>query len=202
MTSYTRGSGFLEKFLSRARARQAVRMIPDSFRDGKILDVGCGVHPHFLLRSGFRHKYGIDPSCDESRIGNGSITLLKKRPADPRAIPVDDAYFDAVTMLAVIEHMEPGEVSGFVREIHRVLKPGGIFLMTTPARWADGLLRFLALAGLVSRVEIEEHKVAYSHRTLKKVLVQAGFRAALIKMGYFQAGMNIAGLAHKEEGEQ
>jgi SAM-dependent methyltransferase len=38
--------------------------------------------------------------------------------------------FDSVVAVEVLEHVE--EDALFVREVHRVLKPGGVFLMTTP----------------------------------------------------------------------
>jgi SAM-dependent methyltransferase len=41
-----------------------------------------------------------------------------------------DASFDAVVAIEVLEHVE--QDAAFVREVHRVLKPGGFFLMTTP----------------------------------------------------------------------
>jgi len=45
-------------------------------------------------------------------------------------IPVDDDHFDAVICNAVLEHVaNPIEV---VREIHRVLKPGGYFYLSIP----------------------------------------------------------------------
>ncbi len=41
-----------------------------------------------------------------------------------------DAAFDIVVAVEVLEHVE--DDAAFVREVHRVLKPGGAFLMTTP----------------------------------------------------------------------
>lgn len=53
-------------------------------------------------------------------------------------IPLPDAACDAVTALDVLEHV-PDDVGG-VAEMHRVLKPGGIALVTVPAMmslWSD-----------------------------------------------------------------
>jgi SAM-dependent methyltransferase len=41
-----------------------------------------------------------------------------------------DAAFDCVTAVEVLEHVEDDQ--GFVAEVFRVLRPGGLFLMTTP----------------------------------------------------------------------
>lgn len=45
-------------------------------------------------------------------------------------LPYDDATFDVVTATEVIEHLE--DFRQVVREIHRVLKPGGVCILSTP----------------------------------------------------------------------
>lgn len=67
-------------------------------------------------------------------------------------------------MLAVIEHIEPERLDGIIGEVRRILKSGGLLIITTPASWTDGLLRFMARLHLVSRTEIDEHKAAYTLR--------------------------------------
>jgi hypothetical protein len=56
----TRGYGVLENFLSRQRSNVANRLIPDSLRRGKILDIGCGTFPLFLNKVAVKEKYAID----------------------------------------------------------------------------------------------------------------------------------------------
>lgn len=53
---FTRGKGYLEPFLARQRARTANRLIPAELRSERILDVGCGTFPYFLLRTEFEKK--------------------------------------------------------------------------------------------------------------------------------------------------
>ncbi len=53
-------------------------------------------------------------------------------------IPLRDAAVDAITALDVLEHIEDDR--GAVREMHRVLKPGGVLVATVPASmalWSD-----------------------------------------------------------------
>lgn len=45
-------------------------------------------------------------------------------------LPYEDAIFDVVTATEVIEHLE--DFRQVVREIHRVLKPGGVCILSTP----------------------------------------------------------------------
>ena len=52
--------GLLEGFLSRQRGRMADRLIPPASRGGRLLDLGCGEHPRFLIATNFAEKYGLD----------------------------------------------------------------------------------------------------------------------------------------------
>ena len=56
-------------------------------------------------------------------------------------LPFAADYFEAVTLLAVVEHLNPDSMALLFREACRVLKPGGIVVLTTPAAWSDGLLK-------------------------------------------------------------
>ena len=56
----TRGSGLLEPFLARLRARKANRLIPPHLRSGRILDIGCGSFPYFLAHTSFAEKFALD----------------------------------------------------------------------------------------------------------------------------------------------
>jgi ubiquinone/menaquinone biosynthesis C-methylase UbiE len=112
-------------------------------------------------------------------------------------LPFEDNFFDVVTMLAVFEHIEPAKLTGLLSEIRRILKPGGMSVMTTPAVWTDRLLRALAKIRLVSPAEIEEHKDAYSFKKITKFLTQAGLSDQRLKFGYFELFMNIWATATK-----
>jgi SAM-dependent methyltransferase len=86
----------------------------------RVLDVGCGVKPYYPLFAPIASEYvGVDvvetPWAD--LVG----------PAE--ALPVDDASFDLVLCTQVLEHAEdPAQV---VRELRRVLAPGGRVLAST-----------------------------------------------------------------------
>src|SRR2546423_15607544 len=58
----TRGHGLLEGFLARQRVRRANSLIPESARAGRVLDIGCGTYPLFLLSTAFHERYGLDRS--------------------------------------------------------------------------------------------------------------------------------------------
>ena len=50
----------LERFLAKKRAQTVIKLIPHSHGSGKVLDIGCGTYPYFLLNTGFSEKHGID----------------------------------------------------------------------------------------------------------------------------------------------
>jgi ubiquinone/menaquinone biosynthesis C-methylase UbiE len=95
----------------------------DSFRQQAILDVGCGpVGIVFFLEA--RKSVGLDPLVGEYERWNGywgkQAELIQ---ADGESMPLADESFDSVFCINVLDHtFNPNDV---LREIHRVLKPGG-----------------------------------------------------------------------------
>src|SRR3989338_5390997 len=61
----TRNAGYLDYFLSKLKCQQANRLIQPKYRSGRILDIGCGTYPLFLLKTNFAHKYGMDQVVDD-----------------------------------------------------------------------------------------------------------------------------------------
>lgn len=124
--------------------RKRLRQIAPSFSARpKVLDVGgrespytLGIDADIVLSELPREKdiqhdlyLGLTPEIIE--------TLLKRR-SNISEIIIDDMTqsqfaensFDCILAVEVLEHVE--EDAKFLSEVHRVLKPGGIFLMTTP----------------------------------------------------------------------
>ena len=192
----TRGYGLLEKWLATKRARVANKLIPSSLRSGRLLDIGCGTYPFFLVHTDFREKVGLDHVVQ--KIDDDSMTLITYDLNRETTLVFEDNFFDVVTMLAVFEHIEPDRLSGVLYEVHRVLKPGGLYILTTPAKWIDELLRIMAKLRLVSPHEIEDHKDVYDHSKIISHLCRANFRKSSISCGYFELFMNLWVSAMKE----
>lgn len=193
-TTVTRGNGLLEGFLSKQRCLMSNKLIPDNYRSGKILDIGCGSYPFNLLNTKFSEKYGLDKFIDETykdNLENGKINFLNFDLEKDSKLPFEDNFFDVVTMLAVFEHIEKDKLTSLITEIKRVLKKDGIYILTVPAYWTDKLLRTLAKFGLVSKEEVEEHKDSYTHKKIFYYLNSAGFNNKDIKAGYFEIFMNL-----------
>jgi predicted SAM-dependent methyltransferase len=94
-------------------------------------------------------------------------------------------------MLAVFEHIEYDKLSFVLKEVRRVLKKDGIFIITTPAPWADKFLHIMARFRLISSEEIHEHKHNHSKEKIEDILSKAGFDKRKIKSGFFEIYMNM-----------
>jgi SAM-dependent methyltransferase len=118
--------------------------------DGLILDAGCGSGKWllYLRQRGFRRVMGMDISAEACRVARDNAADLPLLQGDGRRIPVRAGTLDAVVSLGVVEHDEAGPV-GALREIHRVLKPGGLLLLSVPY---DNLLRRLVVNHLMTYV--------------------------------------------------
>lgn len=100
----------------------------------KILDCGCGEGFYLKIISELSgcQLYGFD--CDEKVLNrarrelNGSRVWLNQ--GDIYNLPYRDGEFDKIILSEVLEHL-PDDVNA-LREVKRVLKPGGILLITVP----------------------------------------------------------------------
>ena len=194
-TRVTRGTGLLEPLLARLRVRQADRLIPDNLRSGRILDIGCGSYPYFLSHVAFKEKFAID----QVQPGNGiaNINWFSLDLNSETNLPFKDGFFNIVTLLAVIEHIDPTNLVQLFQEVYRTLAPGGLLILTTPAAWSDGLLRWMARLNLVSKEEIDEHIFVYTLPLLGWYFGAAGFSMHNVKFGYFEFGLNLWAMAKR-----
>jgi ubiquinone/menaquinone biosynthesis C-methylase UbiE len=187
----TRGFGMLEKFLSSRRARLANKLIPGTIRDGALLDLGCGPYPYFLMHTRFNVKVGIDQESTVVPANLDGIKVLHCNFVEKSALPFSDRSFDAVTMLAVIEHLDRDRLISVLNEVHRVLKPGGCLVATSPSFWTPPILFLLSRIGLLSKLEIDDHKHTYSRSELSQSINKSDFSRCLRSMGHFEWGMNM-----------
>src|SRR5512143_432948 len=149
-SAFTRGKGLLEPTLARLRTQRANRLIPAELRGGRILDIGCGSFPYFLAHTAFKEKFAVDqlPMPRETAAKNKIEFFALNLNEEPR-LPFQGEYFDVVTLLAVVEHLDPASMAQLFQEACRVLRPSGMVILTTPAAWSDGILNLMARLRLV-----------------------------------------------------
>lgn len=118
------------------------RYLPSGCR---VVEGGCGVGDkvYHLDRGGYE-AYGVDFAADTIRKTLAMYPDLRLRQADVRHMPFPEGYFDGYWSIGVIEH-DPDGYEDIVREMARVVKPGGYLFLTFP--FMSGLKKLKAMAG-------------------------------------------------------
>lgn len=152
----------------------------------KLLDVGCGDGDFiFIVREKFKELYGVDISMQ--RIARARENAKKIQNQDKihffecdvdQGLQFPDNFFSTVSCIAVLEHVfNPPKV---LDEIHRVLKPGGIFLVQVPnIAWIPHRIQLLfgnlPVTGGVYLGADWEHLHNFTKNTIFLLLTRKGF---------------------------
>jgi len=158
-----------------------------------VADLGCGYKGALLRRIAPSIKSGVGYDVSVAKKDLPENIVLKMANLN-KNIDNRKNYFDAVTALAVLEHVENPEA--FLRKIKKMLKIGGRIIITTPDKKAKKILEFLSFRlRLISKDEVEDHKTYFDNRTLKGLLMKIGFK--IIKLDSFEFGWNLFCVAQK-----
>ncbi len=139
---------------------------------GRLMDVGTGFG-FFLseMRKRGWEVSGVEISQRGMNYARDRLALnVSPGPLEKAGLPQD--HFDAVTGFYVIEHLS--DPVSFVKECHRILKPGGLLLLryphTTPVK------NLLGLLGIENRLyELPAHLSDFSPGTIQRLLEKVGF---------------------------
>lgn len=175
----------IEPILSWLRARKVLRYIP---KKGRVCDIGCGKDASFLfgLKNYIEEGVGYDLDVSPGKYGN----IILKKIDILKDIPEPSDHFDAVVLLAALEHLQYS--NEILAECRRILKPGGRLLMTTPSRRAKPILDFLGFKiGIISRELLAQHKQYFTIESLSELAQSAGFDKEKIKVRPFEFGCNL-----------
>jgi SAM-dependent methyltransferase len=144
-------------------------------RRPRILDVGCGTGANLQMLAEFGVAEGVDVSAEALEFCRAR-GLGRVRQGAAESLPYEDAQFDLVTGLDVVEHLDD-DVAG-LREMFRVLRPGGRALVFVPA--------FMFLWGVQD--DVSHHRRRYTLAELKDKLSEAGLtveRASYANITFF-----------------
>jgi SAM-dependent methyltransferase len=170
-----------------------------------ILDLGCGDGNFAQMTFHAPLDAGIDPSPDAlaQAARTGMYRELKVAPGG--ALPYPDGAFATVLSNSVVEHIP--QIEPTLREVHRVLRPGGLFVFTTPSNhfaeylfFAD-LFRRVGLRCLRTRYENYFNRISRHYRTDSAEVWLArleafGFRAMRWHSYFSRNASRVFDLAH------
>jgi SAM-dependent methyltransferase len=122
--------------------------------------------------------FGVDISEPTVRQARAAFmpeaSPLRAAAGDVRALPFCDASFDAIYSMGTIEHFEETEQA--VREMARVLKPGGHAIVGVPNRHDPFLRPLLSLLLQTVGLYAYGDEKSYSRRALREMIERAGLR--------------------------
>lgn len=160
-------------------ARRTLRYVMQS-DSPHILDLGCGTG-HLLKQISLLQPrallYGIDFSGESIKTATetcGSVTPppdLRVVDRYPTSLPAD--HFDVAYSVEVVEHLADDVLDALIAEAHRVLKPGGCLVITTPNR--EDLERlYTCCPNCNSTFHIWQHVRSWSTATLTQLMEMHG----------------------------
>ncbi|MBA3441380.1 MAG: class I SAM-dependent methyltransferase, partial [Pyrinomonadaceae bacterium] len=148
----------IESFVEEAIAKLA---LPQG--SPRMLDVGCGTGGNLEMLNQYGKVEGVDVSAEALAFCR-TRGLEKVKQGAAEQLPYEDNLFDLVTALDVVEHLDD-DLAG-LREMRRVLRPGGYALLFVPA--------FMFLWGVQD--DVSHHRRRYRLPQLRRVVQAAGFK--------------------------
>ena len=124
------------------RAIEIRHVLSQPFPPGQGLDLGCGdgvLMRVILEHVGPRDIVGVDPDEHEIALAEQLGVYAQLFAVPGQSIPLPSGNLDWVFSNSVLEHID--EIDGVLREVSRVLRPGGVFLFTVPASGFHAALR-------------------------------------------------------------
>jgi len=180
---------FFVKFFRVIRNKKVAEYVPSG---ATMLDIGCG-SDYYLLREvsrKIRNGIGIDIAVRNRKENN--ITIRKAKISEK--LLFKSGTFDVATMIAFIEHLDKPEK--MISEVRRVLKKGGIIIITTPMGRAKPFWELLVNLGLTEEKTTEDHKQYFSPERIEGLLVKNGFDIDVSEN--FEFGMNYIAVGKKK----
>jgi ubiquinone/menaquinone biosynthesis C-methylase UbiE len=114
------------------QARFLTRWILDGVEAGpgaRVLDLACGTGAmarRLMARLPDAHLFGSDLSLDQLKVARRESAGVMVTRANAAALPFRTDAFDLVHCSWLLEHVPPSEPVPILREVRRVLKPGGV----------------------------------------------------------------------------
>jgi glycogen synthase len=151
--------------------------------EGIALDIGCGAGPGLrYLATRAVNAVGIDASLYALKEARRLVASRGLVQTDARGgAPFRDGAFGLIVASEVIEHLPDG--IPFLRECRRLLRPGGVLLLTTPNLWDVRRITKPLVGEVWSAYTDPTHINLYTPRRLARELRTAGFDHPRVRTG-------------------
>lgn len=179
--------GFLSPIVRRWRFQQCLRFLPKLAR-GSVLDVGCGSADLIQFLPPGVHYCGIERDetlVDQMRRKHPDHSFLV-RDLEREPIGLGEATFQAIILLAFLEHLHKGEQ--VVVDLRAHLAADGRLIATTPTPWGHRVHRLGSYPRLFSREAAKEHCMMYDRSSLVGLFSRAGYE--VVHYAAFELGLN------------
>lgn len=128
-----------------------------------ILDIGCfaGTFLSLLPKERFSRQLGVDilpAQIDYANRTYGSSFRSFRHVPSITHLRTIEGRFDCVTLIEVIEHLQPSEIRDLFAELARLIRPGGKLVLTTP-NYASSWPILEQILNRLSEVSYEEQHI-------------------------------------------
>jgi 2-polyprenyl-3-methyl-5-hydroxy-6-metoxy-1,4-benzoquinol methylase len=154
----------------------------------RILEIGCGKGAVLGFLQSLGHTvHGIDVDSEAIAECNRDLPGVDARVGSGAELHFEAGMFDVVLSLDVFEHIRDSD--RHLREVHRVLKPGGSYLLQTPNKWTNIPFEMLRQwkkfhTGPIQsyRTLTQDHCALHSYRELKARFSSNGFELTFMDL--------------------
>jgi ubiquinone/menaquinone biosynthesis C-methylase UbiE len=167
-------TGMKVDFFTRVKMNYLINIIQCSLPSAdaaNVLDVGCGVgngHPLLVDRVGRLTGIDVSHRCiDRARDTNPSVEYATFEGIN---LPFDNESFDVVFAVSVFHHVPVADRSTLAREIRRVLRSSGLFVIF------EHNPRNPLTARVVNNCEFDRDAILLDRRTSESLMATSGFR--------------------------
>jgi len=142
---------------------EILKMLKNLPKGSKILDIGSGTgHLAAAIKNRGFEVYGLEPSKEMLNYARENFPDIESKEGISIALPYPERYFDFVISIEVLRYLSPDDVINTYKEIRRVLKNEGNFLVTHVNRYAtDFYYCFYKLKDIIRKIMNHHHHYCY-----------------------------------------
>jgi ubiquinone/menaquinone biosynthesis C-methylase UbiE len=165
-------------------------------RDLRLLDIACGTgrflefvkqnHPDLKCTGSDLSPYYLKVARERL----SSATFMDFVEANAESLPLSDSYFDVITCIYLFHELPRRVRSNVIREMHRLLKPGGLLI------WVDSIQNgdkpeFEASLKLFPESYYEPYYQDYIEQDLKAEFENLGFKEESRELAFFSKVLSL-----------